>query len=212
MDSDPLKDDRQTRIAELERRIARSSGVGVKAPVAVIAILLSLGLLWEMRRDLAYYFGSREPITLGTEGDYHFEALRSNTWAQVHGIPTTRGAYSEEKGQVFVMVGLRDTPLAVRRPGLVGERPPLQPSQTPFAVRGRLLSREDAPRYEDGFKLLADMGEVRPHGGKLWVLIEGERPGGDTLTGLLSSLLVAFALLNGWFLWRELSHRLRARA
>lgn len=212
MGNDPLQDDRDDRIAQLEGKLARSSGVGVKAPVALIAIVLSGALLWYERLDISYYFGSRDPVSLGTEGDYRFEALKSNRYAQVHGVPTTRGAYSEEKGQTYLVVGLRDTPVLVRRAAFAGERPPLQPNQTAFAVRGRLLAREDAERYEDGFKLLKEMGEVRPRDGKLWILVEGERPGGDSLTALLSAAVGAFALLNAWFLWRELSHLARRKA
>jgi len=56
------------------------------------------------------------------------------------------------------------------------------------------------------------MGEGRPRDGKLWILIESERPGGDALTALLASAVGAFALLNAWFLWRELSHLARRKA
>jgi hypothetical protein len=211
MENDPLQTDRDDRIAKLEGKLARSSGVGVKAPVALFAIVLSGALLWYERLDVLYYFGSREAVSLGGEGEYRFEGLVTNRYAQVHGVPTTRGAYSEEKGQTYVVVGLRDTPVLVRRAAFAGERPPLQPNQTPFAVRGRLLAREDAERYEDGFKRLNDMGEVRPRDGKLWILVEGERPGGDALTALMSAAVGAFAMLNGWFLWRELAHRARRK-
>ena len=212
MGNDPLQDDRDDRIAQLEGKLERSSGVGVKAPVALIAIVLSVGLLWYERLDVAYYFGSREPVSLGVEGEYRFDLLRTNHYAQVHGIPTSRGAYSEEKGQTYLVVGLRDTPVLVRRAAFAGERPPLQPNQTPFAVRGRLLARADAERYDDGFKLLESMGEIRPRDGKLWILVEGERPGGDALTALYASAVAAFALLNAWFLWRELWHLSRRKA
>ncbi len=210
MESHPLQDDREARIAELEGRLARQSGVGVKAPVAAVAVALCLGLLWYERLDLAYYVGSRDPIGLGAEGDYHFERLSSNHYAQIHGTPTTRGAYSSERGQTYVAVGLRDTPVLVYRPALPGEAPPRQPGQTPFAVRGRLLSQPDAERYSDAFKLLGEAGEVRPRDGLLWVLVEGERPGADTLTAALAAAVGAFALLNGWFFARDVRHRLRA--
>jgi hypothetical protein len=228
---EPLHTDRDARIAELEARLTRRSGVGVKAPVALIAILAAGGLMWLQRLDVEYYFSSREPVTLGSEGDYRFESLTPNRYAQVHGIPTARGAYSSEKGTTYVVVGLRDTPVLVRRPALPGEdwkqgSTPPQPNQSPFGVRGRLLScvvvekpeggigcgSGEAARYEEGFHKLAELGEVRPRDGKLWILIQGDSPRSNLGTLAWMTGLVLFAAINGWLLWRDLAHRLRKKA
>jgi hypothetical protein len=176
---------------------------------AALGIAAAAWLLSMERQDLAYFFSDREPISLGAEGDYHFDRLASNRYAQIHGTPTLRGAYAKEGGSVFVVLGLRDTPVLVRRPALPNEewtpgKVPPQPDPRPFGVRGRLLSEQDAQKYRDGFEKLRGFGEVRPREGKLWILMEGERPGGDRGALLISAALVLFALLNLGFLIRSL--------
>ncbi|QSQ27834.1 hypothetical protein JY651_24325 [Pyxidicoccus parkwayensis] len=204
----PEQEERERRIAELEARLSRRR-VGVKPLAAVMAIVVAGALLWMQRRELAYFFSPRAPLTLGTEGAYRYEALVSNRYAQVHGIPTARGAYERTDNGLYVLVGLRESPLVVRRGALDGEewaqgRPPPQPDQRPFAVRGRLLSEEDAPRYREALALLKSMGEVQPHEGRLWLLVEGEQPGADRGLVLVALALVAFMALNAGLLVRGL--------
>jgi hypothetical protein len=67
-------------------------------------------------------------------------------------------------------------------------------------VRGRLLAREDAETYQEGFEKLEAMGEVKPK----WILLESDRPGTDFKTAAWVGLLAAFAALNFWFLVRGL--------
>jgi hypothetical protein len=206
-----LQQERDRRIAELEERLRRR-GVGVKAPVAVLALVVGgvlLGLLW---KDLAYVFSSRTPLTLGAEGEYRYEQLESNRYVQVHGVPTLRGAYGREGEDVYVVVGLRESPFLVRRRALPGEewapgRVPPRPDPRPFGVRGRLLAEEDAERYREGFKLLREMGEVQPRDGRLWLVVEGERPGGDKGVLLAALVLVLFLLGNAALLVRGLKKR-----
>ncbi|WP_257456233.1 hypothetical protein [Archangium lipolyticum] len=206
-----LREERDERIAELEARIRRR-GVGVRAPVAVFAMVVGgvlLGLLW---KDLTYFFSPRTPLTLGAEGAYRYDVLESNRYVQVHGIPTARGAYGRDGEDVYVVVGLRESPFLVRRHALPGEewapgRVPRQPDQRPFGVRGRLLSEEDARRYQEGFKLLREWGEVQPKDGKLWLVVEGERPGGDKGVPFIALVLVTFIVANGALLIRGLQKR-----
>jgi hypothetical protein len=207
-----LQAEREARIQQLEQRLERRSGVGVKVPVAVAAILMSVLLLYAERLELAYLFAPRAPLKLGHEGEYRFDELRSNRYAQVHGIPTARGTYAREGDETYVVVGLRDTPLLVRRRALPQEEwspgtTPPQPDQRPFAVGGRLLAQGDADRYRDGFAKHLAFGETRPLNGQLWILLEGERPGGDRGGLLFALALLLFAGLNTWFLYRELRHR-----
>ncbi|MFP2908254.1 hypothetical protein ACLESD_25015 [Pyxidicoccus sp. 3LFB2] len=205
------QEERDRRIAELEARAARRR-VGVKPLAALMAIAVALTLLGMQWRDLAYFFSPRAPLTLGTEGAYRYEALVSNRYAQVHGIPTARGAYERADDSLYVLVGLRESPLVVRRGALAGEqwtpgRPPPQPDQRPFAVRGRLLAEEDAPRYREALALLRSMGELQPHQGKLWLLIEGEQPGADRGRVLVAVALLAFIALNAVLLFKGLRRR-----
>jgi hypothetical protein len=206
-----LQAERDRRIAELEARLRRR-GVGVKAPVAVLAMVVGgvlLGMLWT---ELAYFFSPRTPLTLGAEGAYRYDVLESNRYVQLHGLPTTRGAYGREGEDVYVVVGLRESPFLVRRRALPGEewspgKVPPRPDPRPFGVRGRLLAEEDAERYREGFKLLREMGEVQPWDGRLWMVVEGERPGGDTGVLLVTLLLVTFILSNAALLLRSLRRK-----
>ncbi|ABF90691.1 hypothetical protein MXAN_2628 [Myxococcus xanthus DK 1622] len=207
----PSEEARARRIAELEFRLSRRR-VGVRPMAAVMAIAVGLVLLGMQWKDLSYFLSPSVPLTLGAEGAYRFEALVSNRYAQVHGVPTVRGAYERADGALYVLVGLRDSPFVVRRPALPGEqwtdgRPPPQPDQRPFAVRGRLLAQADARRYRDALALMERMGELQPRDGRLWLLIEGERPGTDRGLLLVCLALVTFVVLNAMLLVRGLKRR-----
>lgn len=204
-----IREERERRIAELEARLARRPGSPIKPPVALVAMAVAGALLFMQWREVAYFFSPRTPLSLGTEGEYRYPELVSNRYAQLHGLPTLLGAYERDGSAVFVLVGLRESPFVVRRPALPGEdwvpgRTPPRPDQRPFAVRGRLLAEEDAPRYRDAFALLRSKGEVQPLEGRLWIIIEGERPGEDFGRLVVALLLVLFIAANGLFLVRGL--------
>ncbi len=204
-----IREERERRIAELESRLARRPRSPLRAPVALVGIGVAVALLVMQWREVRYFFSPRTPLSLGAEGEYRYPELVSNRYVQLHGIPTSHGAYERDGDTVFVLVGLRDSPFVVRRPALPGEswvpgkRPP-QPDQRPFAVRGRLLAEEDAPRYRDAFELLRAKGEVHPLQGRLWIVIEGQRPGEDLGRLAVTLLLVLVIATNVLFLVRGL--------
>lgn len=204
---------RAARIAQLEQRLARPPSVGVMPPVAALALVAALLMLWLQRQDAAYFFSSKEPITLGVEGAYALDRLASNTYVQVRGVPTLRAAYGSHRGVTVVAVGLQQTPLMVWRPALPteawdGTGAPPRPDQRPFQVRGRLLSRAAAGGpYAQAFAQLESFGEVAPQ----WVLVESARPGEDLGAMALFTGLMAFAGINGWLLVRGVLARLRAQ-
>ncbi len=204
-----IESERSARIRELETRLSQKSPIGVKPMVSGLALAACLGMLFMMRLDIAYFFSSSEPVSLGSEGQYRLQAIPSNRYVELHGQPTLRGTFGQDKGKVIVMVGVRDTPIALVRGALETEpwKPgsvPAQPDQRPFLVRGRLLARADADRYEaDGFQKLSAMGEVSPQ----WVLIEGAKPGNDVSTFMQVGLLAALAAMNAWLLKRGLTPR-----
>jgi hypothetical protein len=205
--------EREERIAELEGRLAHRNYVGVSIPVSVLAIAAVCFLLARQWSDLTFFFASTTPLALGTEGAYRFEHLVSNQYVQIHGTPTRRGLYEIRNGKRDVLVGLRGTPIAVQRRPLPGEeqvpgKTPPQPNQTPFAVRGRLIAQADAPSHAESIQQLAQMGELQPRDGALWIVLEGERPRSDFKTLALSAILLAFGAFNGLFLWRNLRYRL----
>lgn len=214
MSREQLQEERDERIAQLEARLARR-GVGVRAPVLVLALVVGGVLLGMMWKDVAYFFSPRTPLTLGSEGAYRYELLESNRYVQLHGIPTSRGAYGREGEDVYVVVGLRESPFLVRRGALPGEewapgQVPRQPDQRPFGVRGRLLAEEDAGRYRDGFRLFRELGEAQPKDGRLWIVVEGERPGADKGVLWVALLLLTFIGANAALLIRSFRRKPRA--
>lgn len=209
--TDPELEARSKRIEELEGRLARRASVGVAPPVAAIALIGSLAMIYFQRDDLAYYFAPRTPISLGVEGDYHLDRAVTNRLAEIHGTPTLRGAYGiEHTDDPFVVVGLQNTPLLVKRRALSTEEwkpgtTPPPPDQRPFAAQGRLLSRDDATCCGDGFTKHDGYGEIHPQ----WLLIEGARPGGDLVAISWFGLLVLLTVVNLWLLTRGVLARIR---
>jgi hypothetical protein len=186
----------------------------VRWPAATIGLVLATGLLWLEQPELAYLLSAREPIALGDENGYHLERLISNRYAEIRGIPTATGAFSREGERIQVVVGVRNTPLLIRREALpteewVPRRPPPPPDPHPFRARGRLLAEESAPRYRAAFEMLRR--EAPAPDGELWIVLDGERPGADRAAALLGAGLVAFALLNLWWLARDIARRIQAR-
>lgn len=195
-------------LAELEARQRRPRAF-VRAPVALVGLLLAALLGWEGRHDFTYLFTSRQPLTLGAEGGYALGEIQPNRYVQLHGIPTLRALYVDEKSGPSVIVGLQGSPFLVLRAPLPGEertkgRVPPPPDQRPFGVRGRLLTQAQAGPYADAFPKFRDFNEVQPHGGELYLVIEGDRPGKDPWMPLSLGLLAAFATFNAWMLVRAL--------
>lgn len=193
----------------------RRDASGVSLPVSILAIAIAFGLLLARRLEISYFFASEAPLILGVEGEYEFDRLKSNAYAQIHGIPTVRGLYATENGRRYVMVGVRDTPIVVRRHPLPGEQPmpgrvAPQPNQSPFGIRGRLLRQSDVPHYSESIGKLLGMGELRARDGAVWMLLEGERPGADLKTLFSTLALFAFVAINAWFVWRNLRHRFQS--
>jgi hypothetical protein len=202
-------------LAELQRRSARST-LGIRAPVALAGLAMVGLLAWQGRADVAYFFSPREPLTLGAEGAYRLDSLQPNRYIQLHGVPTQRGLYVDESGRPSVIVGLRDSPFLVKRGPLPGEervpgRPPPRPDQRPLGVRGRLLSRDDAPAFAAAFEQLRDFGEVQPLKGELYLVVQGDQPGRDVALALAMGILSAFAAFNAWVLTRAVRGWLRPR-
>jgi hypothetical protein len=192
-------------------RSRRRGRFAVRWPVALVGFVLACGLLWAERADLSYLLSPREPISLGDENGYHFERLASNRFAEIRGAPAPNAAFSRDGDAVHVVVGLRNTPVLIRREALPTEewwprRPPPRPDPHLLVARGRLLAEEDAPQYEAAFQMLGR--DVVPRDGRHWILLDGERPGADAKTLVLSVSLLGFALLNLWLLARDVTRRI----
>lgn len=203
--ADDLNADREKLIAQMERDLARPR-VGLLPPVAALAVAAAVVLAWMMKDDASYFFSSPTPIELGAEGDYHLDRAVSNRYAQVHGVPTLRGWYVEEKDGSFVVLGLNDTNLLVKRVTFEDENKRLpdnkrpQPRQNPFFARGRLLSRADAEKYEDVFKEY----ETWSGAPAKWLLIAEQPPGKDFKAMAMFAFVIVFGIVNCWLLVRGL--------
>lgn len=207
-----VPEDRDERIAELQARLSAPRRSLVRAPVALVCLLGGLYLFWRALPDVAYALSSSEPVTLGREGDYRLGALRTNRYVQVHGTPVSTAFFGQDRQGPFVVVGLLDTPLLVRRAPLPSEawtagRPPPPPERTPFAVRGRLLGQSEAPAYRDAFARGRTVPGLKPLDGQLFIVLEGEHPHQDWGALLTAVLLLAFSAFNGWLLLASLRRR-----
>ncbi len=207
-DSDIFEQERAARMAQLEGKLKRQADVGVLPFVAAVGLLGASFLLFSMRSDVAYLFSPTLPISLGVEGGYQFSDTKSNRYVEIHGVPTALGTYWMEQGVPWVAVGLQETPLLVARKTLaterfvLGEKPP-PPDVRSFAVRGRLLARADAVKYQDAFVAHDKGGEIAPK----WILIAESKPGADVSVWLWSFGLTVFAIVNGWLLFKGLAAR-----
>ena len=213
----PTLQQRDARIAELEARLRTRATPGVRLPVALVCLLGALYLLWRELPDVAYALSPASPVTLGQEGSYRFGELVGNRYVQLHGTPTGTAFWGQDRRGPFLVVGLLDTPVLVRRAPLPAEtwtpgRPPPPPLQTPFAVRGRLLPEREAPAYRDAFARARQLSGVRPRDGTLWIVLEGERPGEDWGAVLTAVLLALFAAFNAWLAVSALPQRRDATA
>jgi hypothetical protein len=205
-------DPHAARIAQLEARLAKRAPVGVMPPVAALALVIAGWVIWMQADDVAYFFSSKDPIQLGIEGGYRFDQAVSNRYVQLHGAPTIRGAYGIEGDRHFVVIGVQNTPLLVKRKALPTEEwkpgtTPPPPDQRSFTASGRLLSRGAASRWEDAFAKHESFGELKPK----WLLVEGARPGGDFGAIGWFGLVLAFGAVNLWLLFRGLGAMFAAR-
>ncbi len=214
-----VAEEREEVIRALEEGVSRRRTLGIRWPTALAAILLAVALFgWQrLDRELAYFFSPTEPLNLGGAGDYKWENLRSNRYAQIQGTPTFVGVFSRHSGdEVRVTVGLQGTPVLVHREALPSEdwpqnRPPSPVDQRPFAVQGRLLSESDAPSlFRPAFERQRHAEGMKPQDGKLWLLLAKEAPRRDWGSVALALFLFTFVMLNVWLGLRDLASRRRA--
>ncbi len=213
---DTLRLEREARIAQLEARERFPRGPGVHPLMSLMGLAVLGFLLWQDRLDLAYLFASRNPVTLGQEGTYPREGLTPNRYVQLHGRPTTRASFGQVEGRTVVMVGVEGSPFVVRRSALPGEswqpgEAPPAPNPAAFSLRGRLLREDQDPRFAQGYEALRSSPQLHPVDGKLFGIVESERPGTDRGSAAWAALLVSLMAFNLWLLVRGLEVRVRRR-
>ena len=107
--------ERDARIAELQARLRGRRASFVRAPVALVCLLGALYLLSRGFSDVVYAVSSPQPLTLGREGEYRFDALLLTDPEDAPGgqVAATRDAYlaAHPAGQAEVLAGVE----AVRR-------------------------------------------------------------------------------------------------
>jgi hypothetical protein len=164
----------------------RESPLLARSPsFALLALLVSGWLLWELSPDVAYFFASRDPIDLGGPGAYTLERARPNRLVQVRGelgdaVPVTVARTGQER-----TVGrVAGTNLLVDRPGRAG--PPI--------FEGRLLPASARGDYAEAVVALKARGA--PLGDSWLVLRDGERPRQRWLPVLGAALLLLLVAIN----------------
>jgi hypothetical protein len=167
-------------------RPRRPSAFLARSPVfAVVALLFSGYLLWDLAPDVSYFFSSLDPVDLGGPGAYHLERARENRLCQIRGDLAQAVPVTEARGGAPRTVGrIAGTNLVVDRPGRGG----------PPVFEGRLLPPRMNPDYA------AVVGAMRERGAQLgdrWsVLRDGDRPRRKWLPVAASAVLALLALVN----------------
>jgi hypothetical protein len=164
----------------------RASPLLSRSPTfALLALLVSGWLLYELSGDVAYYFSSRDPIDLGGPGAYTLDRARENRLVQVRGdLLLAVGAKVARTGQDRTVGRLHGTNLLVDRPGRGG----------PPVFEGRLLPAAARTDYAEVAAALRQRGAPLPDA---WlVLRDGERPRERWLPVLGAALLLALVAIN----------------
>ncbi len=164
----------------------RESPLLARSPTfAVLALLVSGWLLWELSGDVAYFFSPRDPIDLGGPGAYRLELARENRLVQVRGeLADAVGATVARTGQGRTVGRVAGTNLLVDRPGRGG----------PPVFEGRLLPAAARADYAEVVAALRQRGA--PLSDAWLVLRDGERPRERWLPVLGAALLTVLVAVN----------------
>jgi hypothetical protein len=164
----------------------RESPLLARSPTfAVLALLVSGWLLYELSGDVAYFFSPQEPIDLGAPGAYRLAAARENRLVQVRGdLAAAVSATVSRTGQERTVGRLAGTNLVIDRPGRGG----------PSIFEGRLLPASARGDYGEVAAALRQRGAPLPDA---WlVLRDGERPRQRWLPVLGAALLTVLVAIN----------------
>ena len=164
----------------------RESPLLARSPTfAVLALLVSGWLLWELSADVAYFFAPRDPIDLGGPGAYRLELARENRLVQVRGeLADAVAAKVARTGQDRTVGRVAGTNLLVDRPGRGG----------PPVFEGRLLPAASRGDYAEVVAAMRGRGAPLPDA---WlVLRDGERPRERWLPVAGAALLLLLVLVN----------------
>lgn len=157
-------------LSEFKPRSTGSTGM----VLAFSALLLAGFLLYDLRADLAYWFGPGQSVDLGSTGAYHPDRAANNVLAQVQGLPGPVASRFKRYGESYEIIAVRGTPFIVRRSYDGPEQ--AKPDPSPMTAVGRLLRDDSIPEYEQAFQNLVQKGEAAPANDHLWVLLDGARP------------------------------------
>ena len=152
---------------------------------ALLALVISGWLLWELSADVRYFLSSLEPIDLGGPGAYTLGRARENRLVQIRGeLVQAVGATVARTGQDRTVGRIAGTNLLVDRPGRGG----------PPVFEGRLLPAAARADYAEVVAALRQRGAPLPDA---WlVLRDGERPRQRWLPALGAALLTLLVAVN----------------
>lgn len=153
--------------------------------LAVLVLAISGWLLFDLWPDVAYFFSSRDPIDLGSPGDYRLERAEENRLAHIRGDLVNAVPVTEARSGSPRTVGrIAGTDLVVDRPGRGG----------PPVFEGRILPARAVADYGEAIAAMRIRGaELGDH---VRVLRDGERPRTRWLPVAGSALLLLLAAVN----------------
>jgi hypothetical protein len=162
-----------------------SALLGRSPAFAVLTLILSGYLLFELFPDVAYVLSSTAPIDLGGPGAYALDRARENRLVQARGEFAESVPVKEtHHGQDRTVGRIAGTTLLVDRPGRGG----------PPVYEGRLLPARSRPDYAEVVAALKARGA--PLGDAWLVLKDGERPRERALPVLGAALLMVLVAVN----------------
>jgi hypothetical protein len=165
-----------------------------------LAAVLSLAMVFALRRDVAYAFASHTPGDVGELRTAAGETLAAseNRLVRAEGMPGAAGGIRYERP--FLDDTFRTLPVAGREDVWVDVRVPAgQESgrwEPPRVFTGRLVRFGAAgPRHRGlASAIERTTGSTVPSGA--WLLVDGEEPGSARWTALLAAMFLGFAAWN----------------
>ena len=173
----------------------RRSALFARNPVfAVIALLFSGWLLYDLSPEVLYFFSSVDPIDLGGPGAYRLDLARENRLAQIRGDLAQAIPVTESRTGAPRTVGrVAGTNLVIDRPGRGG--PPI--------FEGRLLPARMNLDYVAAVAAMRERGATL--GDRWLVLRDGDRPRRRWIPVAASAMLALLALVNLRALFKHLT-------
>jgi hypothetical protein len=171
--------------------------------VMALTVVCSLGLLFNLRTDIGYYFADTTATDLGDVSVVDPAALTPNTFVRVSGTPMASGTVrytrllSGTTYAVFPLAGQRNVFVQLALESRSAER---ELSRREFS--GRLVTFGSlGGRFTEVRSYLDDTMDM-PVSSESFLILADETPGGYGWALFLSALCLFFVAINVWLMFR----------